>query len=97
MPKMTPGTRRIPAVLGGQRPRADLLEAQGSNPRRILLRQRTLLVCPSPDLPLSWKVFPVKFSLESFPGKTFPGKFSPGKFSPGKFLTLFLAGQTGAP
>jgi hypothetical protein len=83
---MTTGTRRILADPGGQRPRSDLVAARGSNPRRILLCQRTLSVFPSPAFPSPafsspWKVFPGKFSLESFPWK---------------ILTLFVAGQTGA-
>jgi hypothetical protein len=99
MPKMTPGTRRIPAAPGGQRPQADLVEARGSDPRCILLRQRTLSVSPSLAFPLPCKVFPGKFSWKVFPWKVFPGNFSPGKFShgnfsPGKFLTLFSAGQS---
>jgi hypothetical protein len=64
---MTPGTRRIPAVPGGQGPRADLIEARGSDPRRILRRQRTLSACPSPAFPIPWKVFPWKV----FPWKIF--------------------------
>ncbi len=67
MPKMTPGNRRIPAVSGSQRPRPDLVEARGSDPRRILRRQRTLSVLPSPAFPIPWKVFPLdNFPLESF-------------------------------
>ena len=57
---MTPGTRRIPAIPGGQGPRADLVETRVSDPRRILRRQRTLSVCPSPAFPFPWKVFPWK-------------------------------------
>jgi hypothetical protein len=83
--KMAPGTRRIPAVPGGQRPRANLVEARGSDPRCILRRQRTLSVRPSPLSLFPGKLSPGKLS----PGKFSPGKFSPGKFSPGKFLTLF--------
>ncbi len=88
---MTPETRRIPAVPGGQGPRADLVEARDSNPRRILRRQRTLLVCPSPAFPFPFKVFPWKdFPLESFPLESFPlEKFPLGSFSPGKFFTFF--------
>ncbi len=71
MPKMSTGTRRIPAVPGSQKPRSDLVEARGSNPCRILLRQRTLSVHP-----LTLCLFPGMFSLESFPWKAFPGKFS---------------------
>ncbi len=66
MPKMTLGTRRILAVPGGQGPQADLVEARGSDPRRILRRQRTLSVCPFPAFPIPWKVFPWKVPLESF-------------------------------
>jgi hypothetical protein len=72
MPKMTPGTSRIPAVPVSQRPQQDLVEALGSCPCRILRRQQTLLVLFSPAFPIPWKVFPLE-------------KFSPGKFSPGKF------------
>ncbi len=93
---MTPGTRRIPAVPGGHGARADLVEARGSDPRRILRRQQTLLVCPSPAFSFPWKVFPWKvfplesfplesFLLESFPLESFPLE----SFSPGKFLTCF--------
>jgi hypothetical protein len=98
MLKMTPGNRRIPAVPGCQGPRADLVEARGSVPRRILRRQRTLSVRPSPAFPIPWKVFlwkvfpwiPGKFPPGEFsPGKFSPEMVSPGKFSPGKFLTLF--------
>ena len=69
---MTPGTRRIPAVPGGQGPRADLVEALGSDPRRILRRQRTLSVCPSPAFPIPLERFPLeRFPLESFPLESF--------------------------
>ncbi len=89
IPKMTTGTRRIPAVTGGQRPRSDLVEDRGSNPRRIMLRQRTLSVRHSPAFPFPWKVFPGKSSLESVPWVVLPGKFSlhffPWKVFPGKF------------
>ncbi len=100
---MTPGTRRIPAVPGGQVPRADLVKAQGSDPRRILRRQRTLLVCPSPAFPFPWKVFPWKvfpwkvFPWKGFPWKGFPWKGFPWKVLPWKVFDFFLAGQTGAP
>jgi hypothetical protein len=90
MPKMTTGTRRIPAVPGSQRPRTDLVEARVSNPRRILLRQPTLSVCPFHAFPFPWKGFPRKHSLSSFPWKVFPGKFSlesfPWKVFPGNFF-----------
>ena len=94
---MTPGTRRIPAIPGGQGPRADLVEARGSDPRSILRRQRTLSVCPSPAFPfpwkdVPWKVFPLErfplesFSLESFPLESFPLESFPlESFCPGKF------------
>ncbi len=101
---MTPGTRRIQAVQGGQGPRADLVEARGNDPRRILRRQRTLSVCPSLAFPFPWKVFPWKvFPLESFPLENFPlesfslESFCPGKCFPWKVFDFFLAGQTGAP
>jgi hypothetical protein len=64
MSKMTNGTLRIQDVSGGQGPRADLVEARGSNPRHILLRQRTLSVSPFYVFPSPWKVFPGKFPLE---------------------------------
>ena len=73
MPKMTPRIRRIPAVPSGHAPRADLVEARGSDPRRILRRQRTLSVCPSPAFPIPLESFPLEsFPLENFPLESFP-------------------------
>ncbi len=80
---MTPRIRRILAVPSGHAPRADLVEAQGSDPRRILRRQRTLSVCPSPAFPIPLESFHLEsfplesfslesFSLESFPLESFP-------------------------
>ncbi len=83
--------RRISAGPGSQGARADLVEARGSDPCRILLRQRTLLVRPFHAFP-----HPGKFSLESFPWNVFPGKFSLESF-PLKNLTHFVAGQNRAP
>jgi hypothetical protein len=72
MPKMTPRISRIPAVPGGCAPRADLVEALGSDPRRMLRRRRTLSVCPSPVFPIPLESFPLEsFPLESFPLKSF--------------------------
>ncbi len=72
---MTPRIRRIPAVPGGHAPRADLVEARGSDPRRILRRQRTLSVCPSLAFPIPLESFPLEsfpsFPLESFPLESF--------------------------
>jgi hypothetical protein len=83
MPKMTPRIRRIPAVPSGQGPRAGLVEARGSDPRRFLRRQRTLSVCPFPAFPIPLESFPLEsfplesfalesFALESFPLESFP-------------------------
>jgi hypothetical protein len=73
MPKMTPRIRRIPAVPSGQGPRAGLVEARGSDPRRFLRRQRTLSVCPFPAFPIPLESFPLEsFPLESFPLESFP-------------------------
>ena len=69
---MTPRIRRIPAVPSGQGPRADLVEARGSDPRRFLRRQRTLSVCPFPAFPIPLESFPLEsFPLESFPLESF--------------------------
>ncbi len=100
---MTPRICRIPAVPSGQGPRADLVEARGSDPQRILRRQRTLSVCPSPAFPIPLESFPLEsVPLESFPWKVFPWKVFlwkvfPWKVFPWKVFDFYLAGQTGAP
>ena len=69
---MTPRIRRIPAVPGGHAPRADLVEARGSDPRRFLRRQRTLSVCPFPAFLIPLESFPLEsFPLESFALESF--------------------------
>ncbi len=87
MPKMTPRIRRIQAVPSGQGPRVDLVEALGSDLRRILRRQPTLSVCPSPAFPIPLESFsPGKFfPLKVFSWKVFPWKVALESFSPGKF------------